>query len=304
VGAAAAASADELVARPDVDAVIVAVPHHLTRDLATMAFDAGKHVFCEKPLGRNVAECDDVLAAQARSGRVLGVGFNYRHYPGMTEARRLIEAGAIGEPTHLRFTLGHAGRPGYEAEWKTSKELCGGGALFDPGIHALDLVRFLLGPIESGSITLFRSFWEIDVEDNAFVWLRTEQGRQAQLHISITEWRNELALDILGRDGSLRIRGRSGFYGRQSLELTKRWSWLSEERKGEEIVRTYPHEDSSFEVELRQFLDRVEGRTTPDLADADDARSALVWIERLYDSAPAAARESDLAIAGPASVGP
>ena len=284
-GASPAISARELLAHPDLDLVILAVPHHLTLDLAIAAFEAGKHVFCEKPVGRTVKECDAIVAAAVRSGRKLGVGFNYRHYPGIAEARRLIEEGAIGEPTHLRFTLGHAARPGYEREWKTSKELCGGGALFDPGIHVLDLVRYLLGPIEGGSISLFRSFWDIDVEDNAFVWLKTARGRQAQLHISITEWRNELALDVFGPDGSLRVRGRSGFYGPQSIELTKRWSWLSPERKAEELERTYPQDDVSFEVELRRFFDRVEGRSSPDLAGPEDARSALVWIERLYQSA-------------------
>ena len=279
-------SAEALVERPDLDAVVLAVPHHLTRDLAVAAFDAGKHVFCEKPVGRVTAECDAIVAASERAGRVLGVGFNYRHYPGVERAKRLIGDGAIGEPTHLRFVLGHAGRPGYEREWKTSKAQCGGGALLDPGIHVIDLVRFLLGPIEGGTVTLFRSFWELDVEDNAFLSLRTVDGRQAQAHVSITEWRNEFALDIFGPEGSLRIRGRSGFYGPQSIELTKRWSWLAEERKREEFEETFDREDRSFEIELERYFDRIEGRPTPDLATPEDARCALELTERLYAEAP------------------
>jgi predicted dehydrogenase len=278
------ASAETLIARSDVDVVVVAVPHYLTRDLAVAALEGGKHVFCEKPVGRTARECDEILATAERCGRELGVGFNFRHYPGVAEAYRVIQRGDLGEPTHLRCVLGHAARPGYDREWKTSKQLCGGGCLLDPGIHVIDLIRFLLGSIQNGSATLFRSFWNLEIEDNVFLTLQTVSGKQALAHISITEWRNQFALDIFGTEGCLKIQGRSGYYGSQSIQFTKRWSWLSEERVRQEWSRDYGPDDLSLGTELELFLSRVAGGNVPELATPADARAALDLIGKFYES--------------------
>jgi predicted dehydrogenase len=182
--------------------------------------------------------------------------------------------------------FGHAGRPGYEREWKTSKALCGGGSALDPGIHIIDLVRFLLDEVESVDAHLFRSFWDIDVEDNAFVLLRTHSGREASLHISITEWKNQFSFDILGTEGEIQIRGRGGFYGTQSLTLTTRWGWL-QTPKAESLVKEYPGEDGSFGEELKAFFGRIAGEPSDgSLAGPADALRALEIIDGIYESSP------------------
>lgn len=277
-------SPEDLLAREDLDVVVLAVPHQLTRDYAEAAFAAGKHVFCEKPVGRNPMECLGIIAASEAAGKQLGVGFNYRHYPGIQETRRQIDAGTLGDVTHARFVLGHAARPGYEKEWKTSRELCGGGALLDPGIHVLDVLRYLLGSIEGATVELFRSFWNLDIEDNVFANLRFEGGRRASAHVSITEWRNEFALDVFGTEGTARVRGRSGFYGRQTFEMTKRWSWLSEAARAEEFSVEYPLEDDSFRAELEGFFAQLRGESAKGLAGPEDALAALRLIDGLYQS--------------------
>lgn len=282
LGYETAGSAEALIARPDLDVIVIAVPHQLTRDFAVSCFAAGKHVFCEKPVGRNELECLDVLAARDAASKTLGVGFNYRHYPGVAEIRRQIDRGALGDVTHARFVLGHAARPGYEKEWKTSREACGGGALLDPGIHVLDVLRYLLGPIEDATVDMFRSFWDVDVEDNVFGQLQFARDRRAMIHVSITEWRNEFALDVFGTDGSARVRGRSGFYGAQTFELTKRWSWLSDDARKEETTYDYGRDDDSFRVELGEFFEMLRGGDAGSLATPTDALEALRLVDRLY----------------------
>jgi predicted dehydrogenase len=277
-------SYESLIERDDIDVVVIAVPHFRARELAVASFKAGKHVFCEKPLGLNMRDCDAILRTAERACRRLGVGFNYRFYPGIQEAKRRIEEGEIGVPTHLRCVMGHGGRPGMEHEWKTSKALCGGGALLDPGIHIIDLISFLMGQIRHGSASLFRSFWNIDVEDNAFVTLEIEGGCHAQVHLSTTEWKSRFSMDIFGTEGSISIRGRSGFYGAQTVRCNRRWAWLPE-RASEELVTRYPAEDTSFVAEMRAFCDAIEGHASFDLANGQDGRSALAVIERLYESA-------------------
>lgn len=274
-------SYEALVQRKDIDVVLVAVPHFRARDIVVVALQAGKHVLCEKPLGLNTQESGDILKAARDSGRHLTVGFNYRFYPGIQEARRIIAVGGIGQPTHLRCVVGHGGRPGMEREWKTSKALCGGGVLLDPGIHVIDLIRFLFGEIRSGVAWLSRTFWEIDVEDNAFLILETVGECLAQVHTSITEWKNKFALDIFGRDGYVSVQGRSDFYGPQVVRHGKRWGWL-QNPPGEEVVEEYTLEDTSFALEMRAFLNRIAGKEVSDLATGGDGRRALEIIERLY----------------------
>jgi len=279
------ASYGSLVSRSDIDVVMIAVPHAYAREIAVAAFAQGKHVFCEKPLGVDMRDCDAILRAAERACLRLGVGFNYRFYPGIRDARRRIENGDIGTPTHLRCVMGHGGRPGMQDEWKTSKRLCGGGALLDPGIHILDLIAHLLGPVRGGSASLFRSFWNIDVEDNAFVTLQTDTGCCAQAHISITEWKSRFSLEIFGTDGEICVTGRSGFYGPQTLRFTRRWPWLTDGGEAEQVTE-YPSEDTSFLLETKAFLDSIEGKVSKELAMGEDGRTALSLVERLYETTP------------------
>ena len=284
IGYATETSHEALLGRADIDVVMIAVPHIFAREIAVAAFETGKHVFCEKPLGRDMHDCDAILRAAERACRRLGVGLNYRFYAGIQEARRRIAAGEIGTPTHLRFVMGHGGRPGMQDEWKTSKRMCGGGALLDPGIHIIDLIAYLVGRIRGGSASLFRSFWSVDVEDNAFLNLETYGGCLAQAHISITEWKSRFALDIFGTDAEIQVRGRSGFYGAQSVRYTRRWSWLNPGIESDTLTE-YPAEDSSFFLETRAFLDSIGGRVSSELAMGEDGRTALALIERLYADA-------------------
>ncbi len=283
--------------RSDVDAVIIAVPHFLAREIVLDALERGKHVLCEKPLGLDVAECDEIIS-KLRPEIRLAAGFNYRFYPGIQRARQLLREGVAGELTHLRFELGHGGRPGYESEWKTKKATCGGGALLDPGIHVIDLVRFLAGEVEGGDASLLRSFWPIDVEDNAFATLRLANGRLAHIHISITEWKSRFALDLFGTDAMIQVTGRSGFYGPQRVVVSRRWDWL-QDPAGAIAPQEFPLEDISFREELAQFAGWLRGGSSGDLGVAEDGRKALDLVSGLYAKGSwMRARETALSGAG------
>lgn len=283
LGCRAAGSLEELLDVPDVQVAIIAVPHWISKRTALAALQARKHVLCEKPLGLSTADAIDILREAQRSELHLTPGFNYRFYPGFRHAARLVREGHIGKLTHIRCELGHGARPGYDKEWKTSKTLCGGGALLDPGIHMIDLVRFIAGDIRSGTATLFNSFWNIDVEDNAFATFDTVNECRVQMHISITEWKSRCAVDIFGQDGCISVRGRSGFYGAQTVRLKKRWDWLTP--GNEEQHWAYPADDLSFAEEMKAFWQVLEGGSSSELATGTDGLRALEVIERAYAEA-------------------
>ena len=237
----------KLVEREDVDAIVVATPHKYLAPITTAALNAGKYVFCEKPGARNATEAEVVLKAayhnwpprepksgvclESQDSTRLTVGFTLRHYPAIVRAHDLIAAGVIGEPMYVRARYGHGGRPDYDLEWRGDPEMAGGGELLDQGIHLIDLSRWFLGEFEQvfGSVGTY--FWgsrqnslNRNLEDNAFLSLRTEAGRIAWLHASWTQWKNMFSFEIYGEDGSLQINGLCGHYGPQQLQIARRRS--------------------------------------------------------------------------------
>jgi predicted dehydrogenase len=139
----------EVVADPEVEVINIAAPNHLHCEIAVAAARAGKHVFCEKPVGRSPQETAAVEAA-ARQARVLTfVGYNYRWAPLVQHARNLIRGGELGELTHYRgrFFVGYGSNPHSVLSWRFQRDLAGLGTLGDLMSHAIDMAHLIAGSI-------------------------------------------------------------------------------------------------------------------------------------------------------------
>lgn len=139
----------EVVARKDVDVVDISTPGSTHCDIAVAAAEAGKHVFCEKPLTFTVAEAKKMLAAVRKAGVKHMVNFNYRRCPAVALARKMIVAGAIGEVRHARFTYlqDWLVDPQFPMNWRMRAKDAGSGSHGDLGAHSIDLARYLVGEI-------------------------------------------------------------------------------------------------------------------------------------------------------------
>jgi predicted dehydrogenase len=136
---------DELLAAPDLDAVVVATPNHLHHVHAVRAMEAGKDVLLEKPMGVDVAACDEIIRVMERTGRIVQVGFVSRGAPTVACAKRLIDAGRFGRVHHVRAQwYRRRGIPGLGG-WFTTRARSGGGVLIDLGVHMVDLALHLTG---------------------------------------------------------------------------------------------------------------------------------------------------------------
>lgn len=188
----------------DIDAVIVSTPPSLHTEMCVAALRAGKHVLCEKPLARSPAECREIIDAAAAADRFLAVGFNYRFYPSFARARELVEAGAIGELSHIRAYTGYSAT-GHGQAWVRDPEVVGGGALHDNGIHLIDLTRQFLGEVADVQGLATSWVWKYGrAEDNGFLMMRNTGGRVATLHASWTEWgRYQFRIEIVGTLGRI-----------------------------------------------------------------------------------------------------
>ena len=268
----------EVIARDDVYLDKVARINSLLAEFSGAGLDAGKHVLVEKPAARNVRELDTVIAAQQRSGKLVHAGFNHRYHPAILKARELFAGGVLGEMMFVRGRYGHGGRPGYDREWRANPELSGGGELIDQGVHLIDLARLFLGDFTSISGHAQTLFWDMPVDDNAFLTLRTAGGQTAFLHASCTEWKNLFSLEICGRNGKLHIEGLGGSYGTERLTF---YRMLPEMGPPETTTWKYPFPDRSWQLELEEFLEDIR-LDRPPAAGLEDARAALSVVDAIY----------------------
>jgi predicted dehydrogenase len=277
-GCAAETDWQKAVARPDVDVVVVATTHEALAPVALRAVQNGKHVLVEKPGARSAQELAAVLAASRTAGVVVRVGFNHRHHPAVREARRLFDEGSLGPLLYVRGRYGHGGRLGYEREWRADPRVSGGGELLDQGVHLIDLARWFAGDFVECKVELATFYWDMPVEDNAFLLLRTAEGRVAWLHASWTEWKNLFSFEVFLRGGKLQIDGLGGSYGTERLTLYRMPPELG---PPETSVFEYPGEDASWALEYQALLAAIRHDTSSS-AGLEDALAVLRVVEQAY----------------------
>ena len=140
----------QVIQNPDVQVVNVTTPNVFHLPMVTAAVAAGKHVFCEKPVGRSPHETATIAAAARVAGVISGVGYNYRWAPLVQYARQLISSGKLGQITHYRgrFLVGYGSHPDSVLSWRFQREVAGTGALGDLMSHVVDMAHMLAGPVE------------------------------------------------------------------------------------------------------------------------------------------------------------
>jgi predicted dehydrogenase len=262
--------------------VIVSTSTNFLPQIALALLEAGKHVLCEKPFGRNAAEVLPAVEVAERSHLCLKVGYNHRYHPAIEKAHTLFEQHAIGRLHFLRCVYGHGGRAGYGQEWRTHGELSGGGQLLDQGVHVLDLFRWFAGDFSEVKAYMRAAFWPIaPLEDNVFALLRNDRGCLASLHASWTNWKNSFVFEVFGDAGYLAVNGLGGHYGTERLSFGTRGDLGTTPK---EEFFDFPDADHSLAREWEDFVDCIRQGRTPQ-SDGRDAWKTLQLAEAVYREA-------------------
>jgi predicted dehydrogenase len=277
-GAVAYQRAEDAIRDPNVSIVLIATLHDSLADLTRLAVSNGKHVLVEKPAARRASELEGLIEEAAKRQVLVRVGFNHRYHRALRKARELVDTGVLGPLMFIRARYGHGGRIGYDREWRSDPILSGGGELIDQGPHIIDLSRWFLGNFTSVEGHAATFFWDMKVDDNAFLLLKTLTGQVAFLHASCTEWKNTFSFEIYGRDGKIDISGLGGSYGPERITFYK---MLPEMGPPETTAWEYPMGDDSWSVEFQEFLDDIDLKRQPS-ANLADAVAALTIIETIY----------------------
>ena len=187
-----AKSLEDLLARSDVDAVVVATPPFAHAEPTIKALEAGKHVLCEKPFALDPNEAERMVRTAEKAGKRLACGSGRQRYgTGPMRARAMIDAGELGDVYHVRSTsFRFRGRPGHhifqQSAWFLDKERAGGGVVMDHAVYTIDLVLWLLGnPKVTSVVAQMRQIVEEppsggvkqDVEDHVVVMMQCEGGK-------------------------------------------------------------------------------------------------------------------------------
>jgi predicted dehydrogenase len=261
-----------------IEIVIVATMNNMLAEITLGCIQAGKHVLVEKPAARTPPELLPLIEAADKNNRLIRVGFNHRYHPALRKAFELFQGGALGEMMFLRGRYGHGGRIGYDKEWRADPNLSGGGELLDQGVHLIDLARCFLGDFDAVSGFAYTYFWQMPVDDNGFMILRTPQQQVAHLHVSCTEWKNLFSFEIYGRNAKLHVEGLGGSYGVERLTYYK---MLPEMGPPETTIWEYVREDNSWGLEFAEFLEDIRLNRQPS-ANLHDAYAALDIVQKIY----------------------
>jgi predicted dehydrogenase len=266
-----------LLARADVDAVVIATPPHLHRAQTLAAARAGKHVLVEKPMALDPIQCKEMFVACRAAGVRLGVAYRRRLFPQVVAAKRLIEEGAIGRVTLVRshYSGWMEAVPGHSSHWRIDPEISGGGALMDMACHRLEVMLNLGGDVEGVSAMIDTVHHPWPVEDTACLLLRFADGA---LGVHSTTLTSPPRYDFVEVDGT---------HGKLLLDPMEYWAdhlrLISPE--GERRIEVTPVEAAYQDLAMiEDFVAAVREEREPVCSGAVGVRVQEV-IEQAYRSA-------------------
>lgn len=280
----------ELLCDPDIDIVIIATPSGKHLEPAVEAAKHGKHVLCEKPLEITPERIDAMIAAHEKRGTFLGGIFNFRFNESLAPLKNAIESGRFGTLTYASVHVPWwRSDEYYKSNWRGTWKLDGGGALMNQGIHMVDLLQYLMGPVDSlQAFTATLGHATIEVEDTA---------------VSILKFRNNALGFIYGTTASypgqfrrLEITGTRGSVVMVENSITV-WQFAEETAADTEIRKKYSAIEGGGGVSnpaaisfinharnIEAFITAIEEKKKFEI-DGQEARKAVEIICGIYRSA-------------------
>jgi len=276
----------DLLAEP-LDVLFVCLTNDVAAEVTVAGLERGLHVFCEKPPGRDVQDIVQVLDAHARRPDLrLKYGFNHRYHHSVREAIRIVGEGELGRVIDLKGTYGKSKLISFESDWRTKREFAGGGILLDQGIHMVDMMRLFAGDFSEVHSFISGDFWGHDVEDNAYVLMRSGTGVVAMLHSSATQWRHRFILEITLEKGAITLSGiLSGTKSYGAEELTVVHSAPHDAGDPRESSFRY-NEDPSWAAEIADFAHAITAGIPVVEGSGTDALKTMQLIYQIYCADP------------------
>jgi predicted dehydrogenase len=257
----------DLLALPQIQAVIVASPTSTHRDVVIEAARTHKAIFSEKPLALTLSATDEIIETVHKTGVFLQVGFMRRFDQGYIEAKRKIDSGLIGQPVTIRSI----GRDPYRTSLEYANPAISGGLIIDMAIHDFDSIRWLMDDdiqrvyTESASL-VYPELMSVGDVDNAMINLRFERGGLGNIEVSRTAiYGYDIRCEIVGAQGTIEI----GYLRETPITL------LTKEGVTHDVVPHFPQRfGKAYTAQIEKFVECLQQELPPPVT-AADARAAL-----------------------------
>ncbi|MFN0116729.1 MAG: Gfo/Idh/MocA family protein [Elusimicrobiota bacterium] len=275
---------EQVISDSSIDTIFICTPNYMNKDLTIKGLEAGKNIFCEKPPAFSAKDIEEIIEVEKKSGKKLMYGFNHRHHDSVILAKQKIDSGQYGKILWMRGRYGKSVDENFFKNWRSKKELAGGGILIDQGIHMLDLFLMMAGDFEEVHAFVSNLYWKLDVEDNVFAILKNKNGVAASLHSTMTQWRHLFSLEVFLEKGYFVINGlltSSGTYGQETMTIATNRSvapaaiWSDEEHLKFEI-------NNSWNYEIGHFFDAIDRNTAVKIGHSDDALKVMRLVDKIY----------------------
>ena len=256
----------ELLAQKDIEAVVIASPTGTHAEVVTAAAQAGKQIFCEKPLSQDLAACDEAIAAVKKAGVKLQMGFMRRFDAPYAAAKQKIMDGVIGMPVMFKSTSRDPRRTSLEFARRDNS----GGMIMDMGVHDFDLARWLMGAevtrvFSEGACLAFPELKGVGDIDNAVISLRFATDAVGNIDISRNAvYGYDIRTEVMGTEGSLWIG-----YLQQTPTLVLTRAGVTHDTVPYFMERF----GAAYSEEIRVFVNHIINGTEPDVT-GEDARAA------------------------------
>lgn len=265
---------DKFLADPNVEAVLVATPVHVHCEQTLKAIEKGKHVFCEKPLGRTIAEAEKMVEAAQKAGVKLGVAYHMRFHVLHQKAKELIENGTFGNVNLVRMQ-NHLNYPEIEGAWRQDPATSGGGGpSVDVGSHHIDLMSYLIGS-EVAEVTAVTAnqVHKYKVEDIVIITIRFKNGTLGMMDLSWSTPNRFNVFEIYGTEATL--------YGEKTVGPFK--DPYGRLLKGDHVEELKPEYKDTYTLEAEAFARWVEFNE-PFLIPGEDGLKMDRILEKVVES--------------------
>jgi scyllo-inositol 2-dehydrogenase (NADP+) len=284
---------DALLDRESIDALVIATPSRLHAPMVERALQQGLHVFCEKPFVLDVSHGERLVTLAEASGVVTQVGYHYRFVSAFSRCMQIVRAGYLGRVHHVRAEAhGPVVLRAKGSTWR-SKQNEGGGVAFDYACHALDLVHFVVGPIQRVSGVARARVFSRDVDDEVYCTLHVNENVTGQL---AANWSDEshrkmsTKLSIWGENGHIKAdRQELSLYLREAAanHYQKGWTTLNTTELTPEVA--YYLRGEEYSAQIDEFVRRIRGHVSPLACDFRAALSTDRVVAAIHAGEPSTA---------------
>jgi predicted dehydrogenase len=260
----------EMIEKAKPEVVVVCTPPVTHPEVSIYAMEHGAHVLCEKPFAIHTINAAKMVEVAEKTGRYLTMASKFRFVEDVCKARQLADNGVIGQMVLAEIAF--CGRVDMNSRWPSNPAVSGGGVLIDNGSHAVDIIRYLLGPISRVQAQHGRNLHSLPVEDTSMVFVETMDGVWGRIDLSWSiEKDHDAYICMHGSEGALVVGWKSSRYKRYD---SKEWT---------QFGNGYNKMDA-FRRQHKNFIDSIHGLAKP-VINAQDSYESVHVVEVAYRSA-------------------